>query len=138
MDKVFVDTNVLLDYLAARSPFDKDAKTLMQRAELGQIELYVSVLSFCNIAYILRKLPPATDVIQTLTDLSKLVSLTPIDSAVVSDALQSPFKDFEDAVQHFSALHFGGISWLITRNTADFAHSQIPVCTPEAYLLANP
>jgi len=44
MDKVFVDTNVLLDYLAARSPFDKDAKTLMQRAELGQIELYVSVL----------------------------------------------------------------------------------------------
>ncbi|MBV6440998.1 MAG: hypothetical protein DYG98_16525 [Haliscomenobacteraceae bacterium CHB4] len=38
MDKVFVDTNVMLDYLAARPPFDKDAKTLMQRAELGQIE----------------------------------------------------------------------------------------------------
>lgn len=138
MDKVFVDTNVLLDYLAARSPFDKDAKTLMQRAELGQIELYVSVLSFCNIAYILRKLSPGTDVIQALTDLSKLVFLTPIDSAVVSDALQSPFKDFEDAVQHFSALRYGGISWLITRNTADFAQSQIPVCTPEAYLLAHP
>lgn len=72
MDKVFLDTNVLLDYLAARVPFDRAAKTLIQRADAGEIELYVSVLSICNIAYILRKLSPDTDIGQVLTELTSL------------------------------------------------------------------
>ncbi len=138
MDRVFVDTNVLLDYLAARAPFDIAAKEIMQRAENAQLELYTSTLSFCNIAYILRKLAPGTDVPAVLRKLSALVVLTPVDGAVMSDALQSTFKDFEDAVQHYSAVHFGGVTHLVTRNVADFAHSLIPVFTPEEYLQANP
>lgn len=128
----------MLDYLAARAPFDIAAKEIMQRAENAQLELYTSTLSFCNIAYILRKLAPGTDVPAVLRKLSALVVLTPVDGAVMSDALQSTFKDFEDAVQHYSAVHFGGVTHLVTRNVADFAHSLIPVFTPEEYLQANP
>jgi predicted nucleic acid-binding protein len=138
MDKVFLDTNVLLDYLAAREPFDHAAQMLIHRADAGEIELYVSVLSVCNIAYILRKLAPDTDIGQTLSELTSLAILTPIDDLIISDALQSPFTDFEDAVQYFSAVHFGGITHLLTRNVADFVHSQIPVCTPEQYLDDHP
>jgi predicted nucleic acid-binding protein len=138
MDRVFVDTNVLLDYLAARTPFDAAAKSLAQRAEKGQIELCASTLSLCNIAYILRKLVPRTNIPSILTDLSALLTFTSIDGAVIADALQSDFSDFEDAVQHFSATHHGGITHLITRNPIDFTRSLIPVFTPEDYLLANP
>ena len=138
MDRVFVDTNVLLDYLAARAPFDTAAKELTQRAENAQLELCASTLSFCNIAYILRKLAPGTDVSAVLRKLSALVVFTPVDGEVISDALQSTFQDFEDAVQHYSALRFGGVTHLVTRNVADFTHSLIPVFTPEEYLRANP
>jgi predicted nucleic acid-binding protein len=56
MDKVFVDTNIIPDHIAARAPYDQAAKVIFQRAELGQIELFASVLSLCNIAYIVRNL----------------------------------------------------------------------------------
>ena len=136
MDRIFLDTNVLLDFLAARSPFDIDANKLFQRAEIGQIQLYASVLSICNIAYILRKVSPGADVPRILTGLSAVVTLTPIDSNIIARALSSSFGDFEDAVQHFSALQLGTITHLITRNPSDFANSLIPVLTPEAYLSA--
>ncbi len=138
MDKVFLDTNIILDFLAARSPFDIGAKTLFQRAEAGHIQLFVSVLSFCNISYLLRKVLPGVNTSQMLTELSTLVTLTPVDGQTIADALQSSFTDFEDAVQHFSAFRFGGINQLITRNPADYRHSLIPVITPDEYLLAHP
>ena len=46
MDKIFLDTNVILDYLLARSPYDVDAKRFFVDAELGEIELYASALTF--------------------------------------------------------------------------------------------
>ena len=138
MAKVFLDTNVLLDYLAARTPFDQAAKKIFQQAESGQIELFISALSLCNIAYIFRKLSPGANIQQILTEISQLATITAVDSIVISDALQSAFRDFEDAVQSFSAFRHGGVSHLITRNAADFTHSLILVQTPEDYLLANP
>lgn len=138
MAKIFLDTNVLLDHLAARTPFDQAAKKIFQLAETGQIELVISALSLCNIAYIFRKLSPGANIQQILTEISQLATITPIDSIVISDALQSAFRDFEDAVQYFSAFRHGGVSHLITRNAADSTHSLILVQTPEDYLLANP
>ena len=137
MDRVFLDTNILLDHLAARIPFDAAAKVLIQRAESGEIDLFISALSLCNIAYIFRKLSPGANLPQIIFDLSELATITPIDSAVISDALQSSFSDFEDAVQYYSAFRFGNISHLITRNPTDFVHSLILVQTPEEYLQAN-
>lgn len=138
MDRVFLDTNVLLDHLAARAPFDQAAKRIFQQAETGQVELVISALSLCNIAYIFRKLSPGANIQQILTEISQLATITLIDSLVISDALQSAFRDFEDAVQYFSAFRHGGVSHLITRNAADFNHSLILVQTPEDYLLAKP
>lgn len=136
MDKVFLDTNILLDFLAARTPFDKNAKALFERAESGEIQLHISVLSMCNIAYILRKILPGSNVVQILNDLNTLVTLVPLDAQIISDALESSFTDFEDAVQHFSAFRYGEIKYLITRNPTDFKNSQISVITPEVYLQA--
>lgn len=138
MDKVFLDTNIVLDYLAARSPFDQEAKIIFQRAELKQITLCISVLTVCNISYILRKLLPGSDIKTMLTSLCSLVELTPIDDLIISESLASDFTDFEDAVQYFSAYRYSGVTHLLTRNIADFAHSQVPIFTPNDYILNNP
>jgi hypothetical protein len=44
------------------------------------------------------------------------------------------FKDFEDAIQHFTAKAEGDVSAIITRNKADYAGSEIPVLSPDEFL----
>jgi predicted nucleic acid-binding protein len=92
MDKVFLDTNVILDHLLARSPFDIEARPFFEKAEIGKIELYASALSFCNIAYIIRKLKSASDVPSILGDLTLLITITPIESATITLAISSATK----------------------------------------------
>lgn len=43
-----------------------------------------------------------------------------IDKEVVLDSLNSDFKDFEDALQNFSAIQNGKISVVLTRNIKDY------------------
>ena len=72
MHKVFLDTNIVLDDILARYPFDKDAKRFFDEAENGRIDIFISTLSICNIAYILRKLKSQKDIVSLLTDLKQL------------------------------------------------------------------
>lgn len=54
MSIVFLDTNILLDFLLRREGVD-NAKEILKQGYQGKIDLYVSSLSFSNIAYIVRK-----------------------------------------------------------------------------------
>ncbi len=129
MTKVFLDTNIILDLLASRSPYDVSARLIFDWAEQNKLELYVSALSFCNIAYILKKLQKGANIIEILENLAILVNITPVNGAIVNDALRSSFTDFEDALQHFSALIESNEMIIVTRNTADFSNSILPVMT---------
>lgn len=53
--KVFLDTNVVLDYLLEREGFLSDAERLFESAYSAHIQLCISSLSVANIAYIARK-----------------------------------------------------------------------------------
>lgn len=55
-DKVFLDTDVVLDHLADRQPFAEYAHRLFALAETGELTVCVSSLSFSNLYYLLRKL----------------------------------------------------------------------------------
>ena len=54
MTKVFVDTDICIDLLSGRKPFNKTAQILFSLADLGKVKIYVSSLSFANIDYLLR------------------------------------------------------------------------------------
>lgn len=133
MDKVFLDTNVILDYLLARTPFDFEAKRFYEAAELGNIELYASALTICNIAYIVRKIKSIEDFNTIAADLSLLMTITPINETIINHALSLGYKDFEDAVQYSSALNELGLTHFITRNKGDFQQTILPVLTPSQY-----
>ena len=69
--------------------------------------------------------------------MAQLLTITDVllmDRTVVQCALTSKFKDFEDALQNFSAINDGTIEVIITRNIKDFKHSDIGVLTPENFL----
>jgi len=57
-----------------------------------------------------------------------------MDRDVVLDALNSEFKDFENALQNFSAVQIGKINIILTRNIKDFKKSDLAILTPETYL----
>ena len=57
-----------------------------------------------------------------------------MDRNVVINALNSDFKDFEDALQNFSAIENEEIKVILTRNIKDFKKSELAILTPETYL----
>lgn len=55
MDIVFVDTNVILDWLSKREPFFIFSKQLFLKGENKEIKILVSTMSLISTEYILRK-----------------------------------------------------------------------------------
>ena len=137
MDKVFVDSDVILDFLLDRPPFADHALSLFTLAENEKVKLFTSGIIFSNCYYILTRVGPHDKVIEKLTTLSTLFDFTLLDRQVVLDALQSSFQDFEDALQNFSATN-SGIQILITRNVRDYKWSSLSIMTPDQFLAGLP
>jgi predicted nucleic acid-binding protein len=137
--KVFIDTDVTLDHLADRQPFAEYAHRLFALAETGQLDLFLSALSFSNLYYILRKLKGHAEAIALLRQLKRLIKVTAVTDLEIQNALDSSFKDFEDAIQHFSAQSEADVTIILTRNKADYGASTLPILTPaEFFLLHDP
>jgi predicted nucleic acid-binding protein len=123
----------VLNLLARREPFYNASARLFSMAETGELSLSVSSLSFANLFYILRKQVTARHAQEILRNFRQLVTVLPVDDAVVEQALYAGFADFEDAIQYFTALG-GGCTALLTRNTRHFRKTSISVMTAEAFL----
>lgn len=130
---VFVDTDIILDLLTKREPFYHHAAQLFSRVETQKVKACVSSLIFANLFYILRKETSAQTAVDVLKKLRLLVTVLPVDDKIISHALDSGFKDFEDAIQYHTALS-KGIPFLLTRNIKDYRKPTITVCTAEDFL----
>ena len=133
MKKVFIDTNVLIDFLGEREPFYDTAARIVSRADRKEIKLMVSSLSYATASYILMRYNPRELVMRKLKQFAPLCTVTNVGAEEVNEALRSAFSDFEDALQYYSALK-AGASEMITRNKKDFRLSSLPVYTPDEYL----
>lgn len=136
MKAIFVDTDIVLDLLSGRLPHYVFAAELFSKADEGFLSISVSALSFANINYILSRQYSADQVRKKLLKFKTLVSVLPVNDKVIELALASDFKDFEDAIQHYSAIE-NNIGILLTRNLKDFKKSEITVMTAEQYLSAE-
>jgi len=130
--KVFLDTNVLLDYGQARKGFAY-ADAIFQLGSLGYINLYASYLSYANINYILRHLPQDEryEILKALYEDTNVISC---DTMQLKYALSHKVKDFEDMLQYCSALSVG-CDVIITNNIDDYIEfCEIPFMTPLEFL----
>ena len=133
MDKVFVDTDVCIDLLSGRMPFNKSAELLFSLADTGQIKICVSSLSFSNIDYVLLSQYSTTHSRQIIAKFKTLVQVLAVNSKTIDLAIASDFNDFEDAVQYSCAIEHN-LTTIITRNLKDYKKATIKVLTPETYL----
>ena len=135
-ENIFVDTDVIFDLLAKREPFYEYSAQLFTLADKQELTICVSSLCFGNINYILSKQKSATEARKILSRFKVLVKVLPVDDKIIELALNSDFKDFEDAIQYYCAIE-NGINVLITRNLKDFKHARIPVLTAEEFVKQN-
>lgn len=65
--------------------------------------------------------------------LLKIVKICTADSRILQSALASPITDYEDAVQHESAVT-ENIDAIVTRNTKDFKNASVKIFSPNEFL----
>ena len=135
MDKLFLDANVVIDFLCERSDnFYKPAAWLMVKGYNKEVNLCCSTLTLATASYLMeRSKIDHTEVLRKISDMISICELANVDRNVVTQALSSEFLDFEDAMQYFSAKEWGA-DMIITRNKKDFKNSHIPVYEPMEYL----
>lgn len=133
MENVFVDTNIVIDLLAKREPFYREAQDLFTLSDKKEIRLQISSLTFANAYYSIVKHYKDVDAKKYLSKFKVLVTILPLEDKAIELALASDFNDFEDGLQYFIAMD-NESDIIITRNKKDFNISKIPVMTAGEYI----
>ena len=72
MKHIFLDTNIVIDFLADRKPFSLFAAKLFNFSILGKAKIYVSAVSYNNIYYILRQSHSSVKTLKLLDEVSEM------------------------------------------------------------------
>lgn len=135
--KIFVDSDVIIDFFTDREPFANPASRIFELNELDYMQIYISTVSLNNIYYIVRKHlghKRTVPIIEELVEITEIVGTT---KKEIVQALKNDFKDFEDSIQYSSALTIKGIEAIITRNTKHYVNSSIAIFTSENFFENN-
>ncbi len=131
--RLFLDTNILIDIVANREPWVKEALVLVQLASMRRLTMVAADYSFINIAYITRKLFDKGELYKLLQDLRDYIEVAEVGDVIIAEALNEQWKDFEDCVQSKVAAREKA-DYIITRNEKDFLQSSVPAVSPRSFL----
>ena len=134
MDSVLIDTDVILDFFFDRQPFSEHSTEVLNLCTEKKLKGYTTPVIISNVYYLLRKTAQHRNVVEKIKQLLSIIDIIKVDKKVVLNALNSEFKDFEDALQNYSAVENGLIKIILTRNIKDYNKSGLAVLTPELYL----
>ena len=133
MNKIFVDTNIIIDLLSKREEFYVESQELFSLADTNKLELNISALTFANAYYILSQNLKIENSRKILRKFKILCNVLPLNDKIIDLALDSDFNDFEDAIQYFTAIE-NECEIIVTRNLKDFKNSNLPVLTARQFL----
>ena len=134
MTRILIDTDVILDFFFDREPFAENAAKILSLCESKEIKGFITPVIISNVYYLLRQTAKHEKVIEKLKMLVSITEILVIDKDAILQALNSDFKDFEDALQNYAAELDKEIDLILTRNTKDFKNSSLAVMTPDNYI----
>ena len=132
--RILADTNVIIDALTSREPWNKSAEEIFLMAANHTIEMYITASSATDIYYLIRKHLHNIEAAKMI--MGKLYSLTGILEVTADDcmdALASTISDYEDAVVEKVASR-KDMDYIVTRNIKDFENSEIKAISPDTFL----
>ena len=130
---VFLDTNVVIDFMGEREGFFDDAAAIFSMIADGSICASVSSLTIVNCAYILKKAFGSDVMLEKLDTLCQILDVMPITKEQVQNAISMKPYDYEDAVQYLSALPYHP-DMVITRDKKGFNDLDILAMTPAEFV----
>ena len=131
MKRVLFDTNVVLDVLLDRQPYVEASSAAWAAVESGISEGMLAAHAVTTIHYLVRKEVGNIKARRIMTAILRVFGVAAVDGAVVQEALQLPFSDFEDAVTA-AAARLAGCEYIVTRDPKGFRGSPVRPLTPEA------
>ena len=132
MKKIFIDTNILLDVILRREEFYKNAAGIWADCESGKVRGFVSAISLNNMHYVVRKRVAPEIALEYVRLVLNVFSIVPLDESILRLAVDLPQKDFEDAIQTFSAVQVKA-DCIVTRDRSHFSGNYMPVVSPDEY-----
>lgn len=127
--QVLFDLNILLDVLQERKEFYDFSARLLALAETGRIQGWLAAHSVTTLYYLVAKDKSPELAHVTLTSLMQFLKIATVDQNTIEQALNLPYRDFEDAVQVIAALQIKA-DYLLTRNVKDYQPAPIEVIQP--------
>ena len=127
--KVLFDTNIILDVLLDRKSFIKLSAGLVSLVEEKEIKGYLCTTTITTIDYLITKSHNRKTARNGISKLLGMFQICGVNEQVLQLALNSKFKDFEDAVQFYAGV-CSNVDSIVTRNTKDYKEEQISVYTP--------
>ena len=131
--KLFLDTNILIDKLANRQPFVEEVKEICVAKYFGDVELFVSVQSYLDALFILRKHTTQVELRQRCIESFEFFEVVDVEISSLLFGLGSEWPDVEDYVISKSASDIGA-DYLITRDIRGFKDSQVRPITPKGFI----
>ena len=132
MEKIFVDANIVMDLLEKREEFYQEAQELFTLSDKKNVRLYASALTLANVHFLLYK-HLRMEARKVLAKFKVLVEVLAVDDKILDLALTSDLKDFEDAIQYYTAIG-NEMDIIITRNKKDFKNIDLPILTAKEFL----
>jgi len=126
--KLFLDTNVLMDYIAQRSLFYEEAKTLTIMQVFGDVKLYASGKSYTDIFYSMKKSIDSQIIQGLFIESLSVFDICSLESDDIKAACELAWPDFEDALITVCAKKVAA-DYLVTRDSR-LKPAGIPLCTP--------
>lgn len=131
---VFIDTNVLLDFMCRREPYYENAYRIFCKAANHEIDITVSALTIVNTQYTAKKYGLSNDTIFiAINNLLRLISVSPIDGRMIRRAYTMDNGDKEDVIQFLSAESVNA-DFILTRDKKGFVNSPVTVLSPSDFL----
>ena len=133
MKRILFDTNVVLDVLLDRQPYVNASAAAWAAVETGVSKGMVAAHTVTTIHYLIRKEMGNIKAKRIISAILRVFGVATVDGAVVQEALQLPFSDFEDAVSA-AAARLAGCECIVTRDPKGFRGSPVRSLTPEAVI----
>lgn len=131
--RVLLDTNIVLDLILKRPPFNVVAKEIFARAARKEIEVFVSPITPINAFYTTRKEIGKDAAFLAIQGILNIVEVAKTDKTILQNAFALNFNDYEDAVQCACALA-ENLDAVVTRNTKDFTNAPLQIYSPSEFL----
>ena len=131
MKRILFDTNVVLDVLLDRQPHVEASAAVWAAVETGVTEGLLAAHAVTTIHYLVRKELGIIKARRIVSAILRVFGVAAVNAAVLQEALQLSFPDFEDAVTA-AAARLAGCECIVTRDPRGFRGSPVRSLTPEA------